>query len=71
MTTTTLTREEWTAIKPRTCSVVCSDHPEWGTFGIAENDGEWLVIRSRRGDRVLHYSEAAGFWKLVTPTHGR
>jgi len=42
-----------------------NEHPEWGQFVVTFDDihGEWLNIRSSRGERVLHYSEAERFWK--------
>ena len=43
----------------------CIDHPEWGTFGIAEDHGDHFVIRSSRGSSVLDKSEAAKFWDLA------
>ena len=49
----------------RKCSIICIDHPEWGTWGIAEDCGYWYVIRGRSGDTVLSKDEAAVFWRLA------
>jgi hypothetical protein len=46
-------------------SIICSDHPEWGTWGIAEDKGAWLVIRNMRGSRVLSYSEFEKSWRII------
>jgi hypothetical protein len=69
MTTATkhapMTHAERLAIKPRTLSIECIDHPEWGTWGVMEDNGQWFEIYGRSGGRVLHYSEAEQFWRIV------
>ena len=50
----------------RKCSIVCIEHPEWGTWGVSEDNGEWYEIRNSRGSRVLDYDEAEQFWKRVS-----
>ena len=53
-------------ITPGASSVMCREHPEWGTFGIRiERGGEWYEIIGRSGSRVLAFSEAATFWVVV------
>jgi hypothetical protein len=55
-------------IKVRACSIVCDAHPEWGTWGVMEDRGDWLEIHGRSGSRVLFKSEADQFWSVVEPT---
>lgn len=50
----------------RKCSIECISNPEWGTWGVMEDNGVWYTIRGRSGSRVLHYSEAAKFWRRVS-----
>lgn len=46
-------------------SIVCNDHPEWGTFGIVERySTNSFVIRGDSGDRMLDASELR-FWSVV------
>ena len=40
-------------IKIRKCQIVNSQHPEWGTWGVMEDKGDWYVIMNERGTRVL------------------
>lgn len=49
----------------RACSIENIQHPEWGTFGVAEDNGDHFVIRNGRGSRVLSKSEADRFWKMA------
>lgn len=49
----------------RRCSIICIDHPEWGSFGVSEDFETHYVIRGNRGDRVLDKSEAAKFWRKI------
>lgn len=49
----------------RAVSIMHIDHPEWGTFGITEDRGEYYGIRGRSGDTVLFKDEAAKFWRVV------
>ena len=49
----------------RACSIENIQHPEWGTFGVAEDNGDHFVIRNERGSRVLFKSEADRFWKMA------
>lgn len=35
-------------IKVRDCSIVCVDHPEWGTWGVMEDRGGYFEIHGRR-----------------------
>tara|TARA_R110000822_G_scaffold219954_1_gene354037 strand:+ start:369 stop:557 length:189 start_codon:yes stop_codon:yes gene_type:complete len=52
-------------IKVRACSIICNDHPEWGTWGVTEDCGLWFNIYNR-GGRVLSKSEADKFWSVVS-----
>jgi len=52
-------------IKVRNCMIENIQHPEWGTWGVMEDKGDWYEIRGNSGDRVLHKSEANEFWKVV------
>ena len=50
----------------RRVSIRCKEHPEWGTFGVMEDRGDYYdVYQSRRGWRTLSKSEAAQFWEVV------
>jgi len=49
----------------RNCSIECKDHPEWGTFGVMEDRGDYYEIFGRGGQRVLDKNEAARFWRRV------
>lgn len=60
-----MTTSERQSIKPRTVSIECIDHPEWGTWGVMEDNGQWFTIQGRSGSRVLDYSEAERFWRIV------
>ena len=52
-------------IKVRACSIVCDEHPEWGTWGVMEDRGDWFEILGRSGSRVLFKSEADKFWSVT------
>lgn len=52
-------------IKVRACSIVCTDHPEWGTWGVMEDKGDYFEIHGQSGSRVLFKSEADEFWTVV------
>ena len=54
-----------TTLPVRKCQIVCIAHPEWGTFGIYEDEGDWYNIHGDHGDRVLFKSEAVKFWTLA------
>lgn len=60
MTTQTTSQK----IKVRACSIVCTDHPEWGTWGVMEDRDGHFVIQGDSGSRVLNKSEADRFWSL-------
>jgi hypothetical protein len=48
--------------------IICTDHPEWGTWGvIKEYDIDTFEIRGDSGERILFESEFKRFWKEVTP----
>jgi len=49
----------------RACSIMCVDHPEWGTFGVMEDRDLWYDIFGRGGWRTLSKDEAVKFWKKV------
>lgn len=52
-------------IKPRSVSLICIEHPEWGTFGVMEDRGYYFEIHGRGGSRVLSKDECRRFWKLA------
>lgn len=45
--------------------IQCKNNPEWGTWRIIEDTGEWYVIRGNSGEKVLHYGEFRRFWEVV------
>ena len=49
----------------RKCSIICKDHPEWGTWGVYEDRGDWYEIHGDAGGRVLYKSEAVSSWEVV------
>lgn len=51
-------------LKPRKTTIENKDHPEWGTFGVYEDCGEYYEIHGRGGSRILFKSEAEKFWKV-------
>lgn len=53
------------ALPVRFVSIVCKDHPEWGSFGIMEDKGSFYEIGNSRGGRVLDKEEAAQFWAIA------
>ena len=57
----TLTKE---LVSVNRMSIRSKENPQFGTFGIPEDTGEWLVIRGRSGTRVLFYSEMH-LWEVV------
>lgn len=52
-------------IKVRACSIVCNTNPEWGTWGVMEDKGDWFEILGRAGGRILFKSEADKFWSIA------
>lgn len=50
----------------RRCSIECVSNPEWGTWGVMEDKGDYYEIRGRRGSRILSKDEAVRFWRLVS-----
>lgn len=66
MTTTTTNNVRTSEqIKVRACSIICNDHPEWGTWGVYEDRGGYFEIHGERGGRVLSKDEADRFWSVV------
>lgn len=49
----------------RGTTIICKDNPEWGTWGIMEDCGDWFEIRNSRGTRVLFKSEFLEHWEVV------
>lgn len=60
-----MTQETLNAIKVRATRIINTLNPEWGTFGVMENNGEWFTIRGNRGTRMLFYAEALQQWEVV------
>jgi len=52
-------------IRVRACQIICNEHPEWGTWGVMEDRGEYFEIHGDRGGRVLFKSEADQSWSIV------
>jgi len=52
-------------IKVRATTIRCKDHPEWGTFGVMDDHGEWFDIFGRGGWRTLSKSELRDYWEIV------
>lgn len=61
METTTTTKQ----IKVRACQIMNIARPDWGTFGVMEDHGDYYEIRGDSGTRVLFKSEADRFWKVI------
>jgi hypothetical protein len=53
-------------IRVRGCQIVCDEHPEWGTWGVMEDKGEYFEIHGDRGGRVLFKSEADQSWSIIS-----
>ena len=51
-------------LKPRATSIICKLNPEWGSFGIMEDKGDYYEIRNGKGARILFKSEAVEFWEV-------
>ena len=58
---TTFTKD---LIKVRAMSIRSKENPQWGTFGVMEDNGRHLEILGDRGSRVLQYGEMH-FWEVV------
>ena len=52
-------------IEVRKCQIECKDNPEWGTFGVMEDCGDWYEILGDSGHRILFKTEANKFWRVV------
>lgn len=52
-------------IKVRACRIICTEHPEWGTFGVYEDKGDFFEIRGDSGGRALFKSECDRFWSIA------
>ena len=48
----------------RACSIQCISNPEWGTFGVYEDNGDHYVIYNR-GSRDLFKEEAVKYWEVI------
>ena len=48
----------------RRVSIQNIQHPEWGTFGVFEDHGDYYTIFNR-GHRMLTKDEAERFWKVA------
>jgi hypothetical protein len=53
------------SIKVGQSIIVCSGHPEWGTWGVRENCDGYFVILGNGGSRILTKGEADKFWKVI------
>lgn len=52
-------------VKIRKCQIINNLHPEWGTWGVMEDKGDWFEILGDRGSRVLFKDEAEKDWSIV------
>jgi len=52
-------------VKVRAMSIENIQHPEWGTWGVMEDRGDWYEIHARQGSRVLFKDEAIKYWRIV------
>ena len=52
----------------RACSIICTQNPEWGTWGVMEDRGSYYEIHGASGSRVLDKGEAERFWSLAPST---
>ena len=48
----------------RKTNVICKSHPEWGTWGVAEERADYYEIRGNAGTRILWKSELSD-WEIV------
>jgi hypothetical protein len=51
-------------IKVRECSIRNIQHPEYGTFGVMEDNGEYFSIYNH-GMTIVFKSEINKFWEVV------
>lgn len=49
----------------RSVSIRNKKHPEWGTWGVYEDHGDWYDIHGNGGSRVLYKTEAVAEWEIV------
>ena len=52
-------------IKVRACSIQNTSNPDWGTFGVMEDLGEYYEIHGDAGRRTLTKREANAFWEVI------
>ena len=52
-------------LKPRKTTIRSKECPEWGTFGIMADRGDYYEIRGFRGSCILTKQEAVKFWEVV------
>lgn len=57
-----------TALPVRKCQIRSKSSPQWGTFGVMEDNGDSYTIQGDRGTRNLPKSEAVRFWEVVAFT---
>ena len=55
-------------LTPRSTSIININHPEWGTFGVMDDHGEYYDIQGDAGGRILSKDEAGKEWKVVDRT---
>ncbi len=55
---------DMTNLPVRNVSIENIQHPEWGTWGVYEDKGDWYVIHGRAGSRILFKDEAVKFWRV-------
>jgi hypothetical protein len=60
-------KSDMTNLPVRRVSIVCKDHPEWGTWGVYEDRGDHYEIHASggQGGRTLFKDEAVKFWEVA------
>lgn len=52
------------ALPVRRVQIINKEHPEWGTWGVMDDHGDYYDIQGDRGGRVLFKDEAFKFWDV-------
>lgn len=52
-------------IKVRASQIINVENPNWGSFGVMEDLGEYYEIHGDAGRRTLTKREANAFWKVI------
>lgn len=49
----------------RKVQIECIANPEWGTWGVMADHGDYYDIQGDAGGRILSKTEAANSWRVV------